>query len=465
MELKVSEIIDATKGWLLTGTREGSIIDVSIDSRKVTDGNLFIPLEGTQHDGHAFIEDAFKHGANASLAQKGNSILPKLKRTYQDKILIEVDDPLKSLGDIAYYWRRKFATEVVAITGSNGKTTTKEIAWNIIKRKLRSIKNQGNWNNLIGLPLSLFQLDGSQQAAILEMGMSGTGEIRRLSEISKPQIGLITNIGPSHLEQLETLEEVKAVKGELFEYFGSKDTAIVNNDDFRVASLAKSTCANILSFGIKKGDVQALSIRSYNCYGTAFDLIVMGEKRAVQLKLLGEQFISNALAAASIACALGIGIEDIKKGLESFTGVPGRMETIDLPGVTVINDSYNANPVSMHASLATLSSITSSNRKIAVLGDMLELGRKSQRFHTELGETVAHLHVDYLFLIGNFSSYVREGAVSAGMNSNNIILCKDIKTLTDKLKEKMDDGDAILLKGSRKMRMEKVIELLQQDEG
>jgi UDP-N-acetylmuramoyl-tripeptide--D-alanyl-D-alanine ligase len=464
MELHINEILEATGGRLLFGNRQGLITDVSIDSRKSAEGGLFVPLRGTHADGHAFIEEALKNDAHAALVQKANPVAAKLQQTCPDKNLIEVDDPLRALGDIAGFWRRKFTPHVVAITGSNGKTTTKEMVWNIIQRKLPAIKNPGNFNNLIGLPLSLLQLNAGHKAAVLEIGMSEPGEIRRLAEICRPRTGLITNIGPSHLEQLETLEEVTAAKAELFESLKSHDIAVVNNDDPRVAALAKHTPASILSFGTTRGDIRGLNMRNCNCFGTALDLHVMGEQIEVEIRLLGRQMISNALAAASIAYTLGIGIEDIKEGLESFRGVPGRMETLDLAGVRIINDSYNANPVSMQASLAALSSMTSGNRKIAVLGDMLELGKQSRKFHVELGERVARSNVDYLYLFGDFSACVREGAVSAGMHSRNIILCDDLGTLTDKLKKRMDDGDSILLKGSRKLRMERVIELLQENE-
>lgn len=460
MELKISEILEAVNGSLLTGDREMVALDVSIDSRKTMAGNLFIPLQGTQSDGHMFIKEAFKHGARAALIRQGNPIVAELTKTHPHKIMIEVDDPLKSLGDIAHYWRGKFNTKIVAITGSNGKTTTKEMAWHIIADTICSIKNPGNWNNLIGLPLSLFQLNGSRQAAILEMGMSEIGEIRRLCEISGPQTGLITNIGPAHLEQLNSLDEIRSAKGELLQYLGRSDIAILNNDDFRVASLAESTLADVVSFGVAAGDIHTSNIRNYNCFGTAFELHVMGASAGVQLKLIGKQFISNVLAAASIAHTLGIDIEGIKKGLETFPGLQGRMEAIDLGGIRIINDAYNANPVSMQAALNLLSSITGANRKIAVLGDMLELGKQSELFHRQLGETVAQLDIDCLFLTGDFAGFVQEGAVSAGMDGNNIILSKDLKNLAAELKEKMSKGDSILLKGSRRMGMEKVVEFL-----
>ncbi len=460
MKLTISEIIKATQGNLLTGSPEKIIDNVSIDSRRISAGSLFIPLKGEKCDGHIFIDAAFNQGATASLLRKGNPVIQRLKNVLQDKILIEVEEPLKALGDIARWWRDKFSATIVAITGSNGKTTTKELLWNIISEKTAAIKNPGNWNNLIGLPLSLFQLNATMKVAVLEMGMSEKGEIGRLTEICKPQIGLITNIGPCHLETLTTLEDVAEAKAELFERLESSDIAIINKDDFRAASLAERTHAEIVSFGVEKGDIHALNIRSYNCCGAEFDLNVMGEKTTVRLKSLGKQFLSNALAAAAIAHTIGSGTEEIRKGLESFTGIPGRMETINLGGVQIINDAYNANPVSMQASLSALSSITTGNHKIAVLGDMLELGPQSIKFHTQIGEKAAGLNIDHLFLIGDFSSFVRKGAVSGGMNSKNITVCDNLKNIADILKNKMVDGDSILLKGSRKMEMEKIIELL-----
>ncbi len=464
MELHITEIIKTTTGWLLTGIQQGTISNVSIDSRQATAGSLFVPLRGTRHDGHVFIGNAFEHGAYAALIKKDHKLLTSLKSTYPDKILISVNDPLQALGDIARYWRSKFDPQVVAITGSNGKTTAKEMAWNIIRRTHSSIKNPGNYNNLIGLPLSLFQLNSSHRVAILEMGMSGPGEIKRLAQISKPCIGLITNIGPSHLQQLNTLAAVKAAKAELFETLESSAVAIINNDDARVASLRGHTRAHVLSYGMTGGDIHATNFRNYNCCGTSFDLNVRGKKSPVHLKLLGKHLLSNALAAAAIADSLSIEIEDIVKGLESFNGVPGRMEVIDITGIRIINDAYNANPTSMQASLQALASITSDKRKIAVLGDMLELGSRSKDFHRSLGRTVARLHIDFLYLTGDFAAYVREGALAAGMNSKNIILRKDIKTLTKSLAKKVHTGDSILLKGSRKMKMERVLESLQQDQ-
>lgn len=436
------------------------ITQVSIDSRNAAAGTLFIPLPGMHADGHAFIEDAFNNSAGAALVQKGHGVIAKLCGRHADRALIEVVDPLRALGDIACCWRSRFAARVIAITGSNGKTSTKEMLWNILSRHMPCIKNPGNFNNLIGLPLSLLPLDGSQQAAILEMGMSERGEISRLAEISRPQIGLITNVGPAHLAQLKNLEEIAEAKGELFSYLSGESTAVVNRDDARVVARAKTTRAHIISYGLDGGDVHASNLRCCAGSGTAFDLHIMGESTTVQLRIPGRHFVSNALAAAATAHSLGMSMEQIKAGLEAYTGVPGRMELVRLGGITILNDAYNANPVSMTAALTALSMLTPGNHRIAVLGDMLELGEQSRHYHKELGKTVAGLPIDYLFYTGEFSSDVREGALAAGMPGAHLFLSDTLEALTDILQEKLCAGDALLLKGSRKMNMERVIDLL-----
>lgn len=463
MELKGTDILRATKGRLLAGSRDAVVSAMIIDSRAAAGGSFFVPLQGVHADGHTYIEAALRAGACGSFVRKGHETAQRISSLYGDKVIIEVADPLQALGDTASFWRNRFSPRVVAITGSNGKTSTKEMAWNILGPRCACMKNPGNFNNLIGLPLSLFQLDGTHDVAILEMGMSERGEIRRLAEISSPGIGLITNIGPSHLEQLKTLDEITAAKAELFEALGENDTAIVNNDDTRVAALRRRTRARCVSFGLSAGDVHASSIGTGNYCDAAFELHAGGQSLPVQLKIPGRQFVSNALAAAAIAWSLGIDLQHIKEGLESFTGVPGRMETVDLGRVRIINDAYNANPVSMKAALTALSSLSRCNRTVAVLGDMLELGEGSELFHRQLGETAAELHIDYLFVTGDFAASVREGAQAAGMEKNAIFICSGIEDIAGMLREKLRDGDAVLLKGSRKMKMERILELLRQN--
>jgi len=465
MQLTAGDILKAVQGHLIAGEPETLIRSVTIDSRKIREGALFVPLQGTRSDGHLFIEAALAAGAGGALVRKNHALLPQLRSRCSGKLLIEVADPLVALGDIAGCWRNRCPARIVAITGSNGKTSSKEMAWTIVAAQQACMRNPGNFNNLIGLPLSLLDLEPGHASAILEMGMSEPGEIRRLCEISRPQIGLITNIGPSHLEQLKTLEAVAAAKAELFESLEPGATAIINADDERVAGLARCTRAGRVTYGISSGAITAARIHNSNCYGSGFDLVIRAATVPVTLQVPGRHFVSNALAAAAIADSLGIGIEQISQGLASFRGVPGRMETLSVRGVRIINDAYNANPVSMQGALQVLAALPGARRRIAVLGDMLELGSNAAQFHRELGRTVAGLGLDYLYVTGEFSSETQDGAYTAGMPAEHIAACPDVEKLAAELQAVLHEGDAVLIKGSRRMRMERVIEQLQRDHG
>jgi len=454
LQLPISEVLAATNGRLLSGRQDLVIRTVAIDSRSVSAAGLFIPLRGSRTDGHAFIDDAFSHGASAALVRHGYTP----RQTHGS--LIEVHDPLQALGDLAAYWCRRCQASVVAVTGSNGKTTTKEMIWSIIARHIPAIKNPKNFNNLIGLPLSLLQLTPRHKIAVLEMGMSGRGEIKRLAEICRPAVGLITNIGPSHLEQLGSLDEVQAAKAELFESLDRSAAAVINLDDARVAALAGSTEARVVTYGRSAGHIQAANIRAGSASSTAFDLVMGPHRAAVTLQVPGAHFISNALGAAAVASTLSIDLHGICEGLAAFSGLPGRMEIITVDGITIINDSYNANPVSTQAALAALAAMPCRGKRIAVLGDMLELGARAEQYHCETGAAAAHLAVDCLMLTGAFAGSVRQGALAGGMPSGSIFVHDGLEALGRRLQEIISAGDLVLLKGSRRMGMEKLIDFL-----
>ena len=464
MKLKIREIVDATRGHLVQGEPDAVITGVSIDSRRIASGELFVPLIGSTSDGHVFISDALGRGARAAFIQQGNALTEDLRKRFPERALIALDDPLQALGDLACYWRKRFDIPLVAITGSNGKTTTKEMLWQIARLKLNAIRNPGNFNNLIGLPLSLFQLHEGLQAAIMEMGMSARGEIERLAAIALPQIGVITNIGPAHLEHLQTLDNIMAAKGELFAALTSDDTAIVNRDDERVVLLGQKTRARIISFGMQAGDVRGTVINQ-NGESTEFMLTIMGSSTKVALSLPGGMFLSNALAAAATAHALHLSLEDIKRGLEQFHPMPGRMEIVTARGIHIINDAYNANPVSMEASLKTLSRVKKGRRAIAVLGDMLELGDGAAAFHREAGSIAARLKIDQLYICGSFAASVAEGARAEGMPAARIRVFATRELLAEQLEQEVQEGDWVLVKGSRAMGMEKTVSFLQQVPG
>jgi UDP-N-acetylmuramoyl-tripeptide--D-alanyl-D-alanine ligase len=460
MELRAEEIRTATNGALLQGNLEALLHGVSNDSRRIAPGELFVPLIGSNCDGHFFIADAFSRGADASFIQRQHPLCAGLRERFAGKVLIEVADPLRALGDLAHCWRQKFSIPVVAITGSNGKTTTKEMIWQIVSQKLSALKNPGNWNNLIGLPLSLLQLEQQHQVAILEMGMSARGEIQRLTEIAAPNIGVITNVGPAHLEQLITIENIMAAKGELFAALGPEDIAVVNQDDERVVSLAQITRARILTYGLRAGDVRGIVSPACSGEETRVTLAIQRREITITLPLPGGMFLSNALAAAAIGHALNLSLENMKQGLEQFQPMPGRMERISMHGATIINDAYNANPVSLESSLRVLASVQNGNRKIAVLGDMLELGEQAAAYHRQAGQCAAQLGIDYLFLCGSFAEAVAEGARAGALDEQHILIFATKEALAAHLEQTVKHGDWILVKGSRAMGMEQVITLL-----
>ncbi len=459
MKLTVSDICTAVRGSCPQSRQPAIITGISIDSRTAKAGDIFVPLAGEHADGHAFIGDAFARGAAASLVQKNSRVRHGVADA-ADRLLIEVDDTLDALGDIAAFWRRRCSAHIVAVTGSNGKTTTKEMAWSIIKNVMPCMKNPGNFNNLIGLPLSLCALEPDHRSAVLEIGMNRKGEIRRLAAISGPQTGVITNICPAHLEELPTLDDVAEAKAELFEHLSHNDTAVVNADDPRVCALGRKTAASIVTYGLGAADVSAANIEPKGFSGTAFELKTETARTPVFLPCPGKHFVSNALAAAAVARAMGIGPDDIKRGLESFSGVSGRMQILDRGGVRIINDAYNANPASMKAALDLLASTEAAGKKIAVLGDMLELGERSAHFHEELGLQAARLDVDRLFLVGAFAGHTKRGAEQAGMDSSRIVVCRSAPEAAAGVDKCAAANDVILLKGSRKMRMESCIDYI-----
>jgi len=459
MNLSIADILSATRGTLLAGQPGTCVQEVVIDSRSAGAGGLFVPLRGTRHDGHAFIQAAFMQGAAAAVTEQTDAVA---MQDFPGRVLIKVDCALRALGDIAACWRRRFTLPVIGITGSNGKTTTKEMSAAILGRSSACLKTEGNFNNLIGLPLSVLKLSPEHRTAIFEMGMSEPGEIRRLAEIAAPTIGVITNVGPCHLEQLGSLDAVAAAKGELFEGLGVDDCAVVNADDERVLKLGAAIAAQVITYGLSRGDIHAENIHIGEQGTYDFELCIESEYVPVRLGLPGVHFVSNALAAAAAAHAAGSCLDDIAAGLCACGGIAGRMQELELQGLSIINDAYNANPVSMHAALTTLSSASRGRRTIAVLGDMLELGEAAAEYHRDIGTCVATLNIGLVFVLGTYANMVCEAACSAGMPQDRIRAFDSLPELATALAAAAGAGDVVLLKGSRKLQLEKLLELLPQ---
>lgn len=447
----IAEIAAATNGRL-TGPASGSVDGVSTDSRTVVPGQLFVPLRGDRFDGHSFINDVTARGITTLLADeqwlKSHSVPESVS-------CIAVKNTLRALGDLAAAWRLKFDIPTIGVTGSNGKTTVKEMLATVLQQIGPGLKTSGNLNNLIGLPQMLFQLRPEHGWAVLEMGMSEPGEINRLAEIAKPKVGIVLNALPAHLQSMGTVEAVAAAKGELLNRISDNGLAVVNADDPRVASLHQNPSARRLSFGINRGEVRAKDIETLGLNGQRFLLVTPKGEATVHLKACGRHNIYNALATAA-ALLEKVELSAIAAGLEAFTPYKGRFRAEQLDGITIIDDSYNANPASVKAALETLAQVASEGHRIAVLGDMLELGKHEIDAHKCVG-AVAGRNADRLYLLGTLmAKYAAEAAELNEMPGEAIILCENHQEIADKLHQSLRENDVVLIKGSRGMSMEQV---------
>lgn len=432
---------------------------MSTDSRTVEEGNLFIPLPGEKFDGHDFIEEALNKGAAGSLCAEGKDKVWQAKKI-DNKFLIVVKDPLHALGDLAHFWRNQFSLPVIALTGSNGKTTTKEMTSSILAHKFSVLKTEGNFNNLIGLPLTLLKLSPEHEVAVLEMGMNAFGEIRRLREIAHPQISAILNIGQAHLEKLGGLEEVARAKGELWEELSAEDWIVVNLDDPRVTALAAAQNCLKKTYSIhKQADVQAENIHYRPEEGIEFVLKIGRQKELVQMRVYGRHNVPNALAAAALASILGMNLGEIVGGLKSFHPYPGRGEIIPLrKNIRIWDDTYNANPDSLRASLAAFLETKREERGLLVMGDMLELGAAASIQHQEMGKLIGRCGFAFVFFLGQQAPFLKQGAQEAGLPVERIFIGRDHKEILLKLQEVCQENDWIMVKGSRLMKMERIIQ-------
>ncbi len=450
------DVLRATGGSLLRGSAKTVFQGITTDSRNLTPGNLFIPLVGEKFDGHDFLDHAVRAGASGLLVQKDR--VSKLVETSEGIAVIAVADTLHALGDIACSWRRRFSVPVIAVTGSSGKTTTKEMIAEILGIRRRVLKSQGNFNNLVGLPLTLFEMNGSHEAVVLEMGTNRRGEIGRLTEIAVPDVGVITNIGPAHLEGFGSLSAVRDEKGDLFRLMGNRGTAVINSDDEHVGLLAERWSGKKATFGLGEGAcVRAERILRKGDEGVRFTLRIGERSGEVALPVIGEHNVRNALAAAAAAWSVGEDFGTIRRGLESFEPISGRMTIRRLKNEAfLIDDSYNANPASMKEALKTLRDLKGKRRGFAVLGDMLELGDQAVELHEEIGRLAADTRVDTLILKGAYSRAVAAGARERGFGKERILFMEEPGEIAAYLASHLEKWDWVLVKGSRKMKLEEV---------
>jgi UDP-N-acetylmuramoyl-tripeptide--D-alanyl-D-alanine ligase len=456
--LSAGEILKATGGSLFTGGSEWSCRGISTDTRTLRAGNLFIALPGKNFDGHDCLPTAAEKGAAGLLIRIDQGGKPGAGT--KGLPVIGVPDTLRALGDIASAWRRRFSLPVVAITGSSGKTTTKEMLSAVASRSRKVLATEGNLNNLIGLPQTLLNIRKEHELAVVEMGTNSPGEIARLAVIAQPDIGLITNIGPAHLEGLGSIEAIREEKGALFQVMKGQGTAIINRDDDAVGILAGRWRGNRITFGLKSGaDITAWRVETAGPEGVCFNLVIGGIEVPVHLAAPGLHNVENALAAGAAAWALGFDREAIAAGLATFCPVPGRMEIRRLGnGAFLILDTYNANPASTRESLKTLQDLRREGRAAAILGDMLELGAQARELHEEVGGLLVKTGVDRVFLKGALSRSTAAGAIKNGFPKEGIAFFDDPEEVLASLRSFLKKDDWLLIKGSRMMKMEVVAE-------
>jgi UDP-N-acetylmuramoyl-tripeptide--D-alanyl-D-alanine ligase len=458
----VDEILDGCRG-----ERRGNLsietAGVSIDTRTLRPGDLFVAIKGPRFDGHDFVAQALDRGASGAVVSRSEfQIREGAWRPLLDRhFLILIDDPLAALQSWATWHRMRFDVPLIGVTGSNGKTTTKEMTAAVLSRRGAVLKTEGNLNNHIGLPLSLLRLESSHRAAVVEMGISLKGEMRRLCEIARPTIGLITNIGPAHLEFLGSLEGVAEEKGALFEAVRAGGTAVINLNDPYLAPWEKRLSIK-WTFAIDApADVTATEVRTEST-GISFLLTLRrtGESGRMHLATSGRHQVANALGATAVAASLGYYLDEIREGLAAFRPVALRAEVLEVDGKTILLDAYNANPASMKAAIEMLAAFPrreGASRKIALLGDMLELGSFSEPAHREIGETAARNGADLLIAVGRWAGAMAEGARQGGMSGEKILAYADLPSLQKEFLSYLRKGDLLLIKGSRGMRMETVL--------
>ena len=457
IKLRLKELIKVTQGQLLTPGFKGpsTFEGVSIDSRTLKKGNLFVALEGEHHDGHMFIPDIITAGASCVLMKKDKE--KNINENIKGKItLIGVENTRKALQDLGGWHRKKFNVKTVAITGSNGKTTSKDMMAKVLSEKHRVIKSPRSFNTQIGVPLTLFNLSPEVEVLVVELGASMLGEIETLTRISLPDIGVITNITSAHLEFFESFENIIKAKFELLENMPENKTAVLNIDDESLLKRMQKEKRKVVTFGIdRKADFRAQDISFTDRGEVRFKL---NGKFAVQLNLLGRHNVYNALAAFAVGDLLGVDAGRMAHALSDFTSPHMRMESVEFEGIRVINDSYNANPASMENALNALGQIKNAGRKVALLGDMLELGEKSEALHRELGERVVESRIDLLITVGQLAKWIGQGAKEKGLENSSNKSFEHKAEAIEFLRENLKQGDLVLVKGSRRMKLEDLVE-------
>lgn len=450
-KLSLAEIAQVTGAEVNTDA-EIFFEGVSTDSRKIKEGMLFVALKGENCNGESFARDALNKGARAVLVSKTAKRIP-------EGVVLKVEDTLTAYRQIAGAWRDRFQIPIVAVTGSNGKTTTKDLTAAALNGLGHVLKTSGNFNNEIGVPMTLLELNEKHQAAVVEIGMRGLGQIESLASVVKPTIGIVTNVSEAHIELLGSIENIARAKGELVEAIKSGGTIILNADNRH--TVAMKTLAgegvNVVTYGLEQpADLTAKDVL-IGTVSTEFTLCCDGKDFDFEIPMLGRHNVSNTLAAIAAGLSVGLSVEDIQRGISTLTTTKMRFEVIRRDGLTIVNDAYNASPASMRVAIRTAAEVYD-GRLIAVLGDMMELGDISESVHREIGEELVENRFDTLITLGELGKFIAAGARDAGLK--NIYSFDTHEDVAKKILELVRDGDTILFKASHVMHMDKIIELI-----
>ena len=443
----IKEIVLATNGQLLSGNLEDDITGFTQDTRKINQGDMYIPIIGENMDGHIFIEQAFEKGAS--------SIITSQKVDYPDKNVIYVEDTLKALADMARYLREHRNVKVVGITGSVGKTSTKDMIYSVVSTKYKTLKTLGNYNNEIGLPLTILR-HSDEDVMVLEMGMNHLGELSHLTSIAKPDIAAITNVGTAHIGELGSRENILKAKMEIVEGLRDEGVLVINDDNDMLHTVKDPH--QTVRIGIEHGDLKATNV-DLRLEDSYFDLDYQGQTYHVHVPVTGKHFVYNALIAIAIGLHLGIDMESCIQGVEHFELTKNRMDMIELKNhIKVIDGTYNASLDSMKSSLDVLAQYK--QRKIAVLADMLELGEFEKDMHEAVGEYVVEKGIDYLLCVGKASAYMADKASELGYEA--VYHFDNNQDVMDYLDELLEEDDIVLIKGSNGMHLKEVVEHLKE---
>lgn len=452
MRLTIQDIVEAVQGKLLTSSMSNlEIKEITTDSRKIVNQGLFIPLRGERFDGHQFINQVYDKGVIATLTMEENIVDSRL-------VTIWVKDTGKALLDLARFYRKHFDIPVVGITGSVGKTSTKEMIAATLSGKWSVHKTEGNFNNEIGLPLTLFQLKPEHEVAVIEMGMNHFGEIHNLTTTALPDVAVITNVGTSHIENLGSREGILKAKLEILDGLSSEGLLVINGDNDLLAKL-KDLKVSKVTYGLdSKNDYWAENIRNEGMY-TLAEVTTPKNHYSIRIKALGEHMVYNTLAAIAIAEHYQLSKEEVMLGLESYKPTKMRMHITETEGgLTLLDDTYNASPDSMKAALKVLMEYQSKGRKVAILGDMFEMGDFAPQLHQEVGTFAKEIEVDLMIAIGELAKHIEVAYRNAGGKNAYYFPTKD--AFIKEMKEIIKPSDCILFKASRGMFFETLVEEL-----